>query len=416
MKKSRQATPHKAPKRRLGSVFKRKEDGRWAASVTVQGQRVTRYVKPEGSDKEQERMAHTLLAKLITEVERGDLLAPKELTLSVWLDQYLKRANKGRAASTIKDRQYSARYLKAELGDVRLDKLTPARIQHWLDTALHPEPLEGRKDLTKFKGRPLSHRAKQKALMLLTSALEEAVALEHMSRNTARPVKLTKQLTRKKHTAWTQHQARVFLAANEQTAQYLLWKLALQTGARIGELLALRVTDYDDEDGTLRIERTLTASLDRSVRTTVGQTKTERSRRTIPLPTDARATITQQQERIMKLKADAGVHWKESGWLFPSEVGTLVPYDNARRAWQTAISRAQSHAQQHYQKKEADLPVITPHDIRRTFISLALRRGVKPEVVARIVGHTSPLITLRIYREIFDDEMDEAADLIADLV
>ena len=48
----------KPPKRRLGTVFQRKQDGRWAASVTVQGRRVTRYVKPEGSVKEQERAAH----------------------------------------------------------------------------------------------------------------------------------------------------------------------------------------------------------------------------------------------------------------------------------------------------------------------------------------------------------------------
>ena len=62
------------------------------------------------------------------------------------------------------------------------------------------------------------------------------------------------------------------------------------------------------------------------------------------------------------------------------------------------------------------MPRIRTHDLRVTFISLALRRGVKPEVVAKMVGHTSPLITLRIYRHIYEDELDTARELIADLV
>lgn len=48
-----------------------------------------------------------------------------------------------------------------------------------------------------------------------------------------------------------------------------------------------------------------------------------------------------------------------------------------------------------------------------TFISLALRRGVKPGVVSKMVGHTSPLITLRIYRHIYADELEDARGLVS---
>ncbi len=81
----------------------------------------------------------------------------------------------------------------------------------------------------------------------------------------------------------------------------------------------------------------------------------------------------------------------------------MYGYDNARRAWRQAIARA-------------GVPVIRTHDMRVTFISLALKRGVKPEVVARMVGHSSPLITLRIYRQVFDDEIEEAGEMVANLV
>lgn len=60
--------------------------------------------------------------------------------------------------------------------------------------------------------------------------------------------------------------------------------------------------------------------------------------------------------------------------------------------------------------------MVRPHDLRHTFISLALRRGVKPEVVARMVGYSSPLITLRIYRQVFEGEFDEAREMLSGLV
>lgn len=393
--------PRQAGKRKLGSVFQRKQDGRWAAAVTLpDGRRVTRYVPPEQRDPE--RAAHELLAKMITTLATGDLTPPSELTLERWLIEYLERANRGRAAATVKDRAYSAGYLNAAMGKVKLERLTPQQIQRWADTAKHPK--SEAKSQRKFEDQPLSHRAKLKALQLLRSALSEAVALGYITRNPAAPIRLERRPTTMKGVAWTPAQAQAFLAANEGTTLLPLWRLALQTGARLGELLALKVRDYDSEAGTLRIERTLKFGEGKDARRTVGPPKTERANRTFRLPSDAKVTLAAALERRERLKQEAGSRWEEGDWLFASETGSLIPHGNAHRAWRLALKRA------------PDVPPVRPHDLRHTFISLALRRGVKPEVVARMVGHSSPLITLRIYRQVFDDELQDAADLIADLV
>ena len=92
--------------------------------------------------------------------------------------------------------------------------------------------------------------------------------------------------------------------------------------------------------------------------------------------------------------------------------GFLVPPVKASRAENEKIGIALRQVR----KRAPDVPRIRTHDLRVTFISLALRRGVKPEVVARMVGHSSPLITLRIYRQVFEDEFTEARDMLADLV
>lgn len=124
--------PSPRPKRKLGSVFQRKQDGRWAAAVGLpDGRLVTRYV-PSGTVNP-ERAAHELLARLITEAAAGEMPAPAELTLSLWLDKYAARANRGKAAATIYDRARTVKLISEGLGKLRLDKLTPSRIQDWLD-------------------------------------------------------------------------------------------------------------------------------------------------------------------------------------------------------------------------------------------------------------------------------------------
>lgn len=386
------------PKRKLGSVFQRKQDGRWAAAVGLpDGRRVTRYV-PTGTVNP-ERAAHELLARLITEAASQELAPPSELTVERYLADYLKRANRGRAAATVKDRGYSAAFLNGALGRTRLDRLTAQQVQRWADDACHTA--EGKK-----KGQPLSHRAKLKALQLLRTALSDAVALGLITRNAAAPVRLERQPAQHKGVAWTPTQAQAFLAANDHTTLAPLWRLALQTGARLGELLALKLSDYDPAAHALRIERTLKFGTGPRPRSAVGPPKTERARRTFLLPPDARATLERAISERQSQRSRAGVYWTEEDWLFPSESGAIIPHANAHRAWRAALTRC------------PDVPRVRPHDLRHTFISLALRRGVKPEpeVVARMVGHSSPLITLRIYRQVFDDELEEAAAMIADLV
>ncbi|WP_164473392.1 hypothetical protein [Deinococcus psychrotolerans] len=118
--------PQSVPKRKLGSVFQRKQDGRWAAAVTLSdGRRVTRYLKPDTPNPE--KAAHELLAKLITEAAAGEDITPSRMTLADWLDRHLQRTSRGRAQATIRDRMYLARKITGKLGKVMLPSLTPAR-------------------------------------------------------------------------------------------------------------------------------------------------------------------------------------------------------------------------------------------------------------------------------------------------
>lgn len=370
-------------RRRRGSISQR-PDGRWQVRLTRRdGRRITEYI-PAGTP-DGERAAEDVLARLITE-ELDSNTEPSRMRLSAWLAEYLAQINKGKAASTVRNRERYMADINAALGRQPLAKLTPRMCQRWANE------LGG------------AHSERSKKVQLLRAALDEAVALDYLSRNPARIVKLERQRERRKVAqAWTAEQAAQFLQANEGRAWVYLWRLALLTGARIGELLALQIDDYDPLRRTLTIQRTQKRSHGTGSRNTVGEPKTPAAFRTIPLGADAVEAIEAQLKRREQLVADAGELWDEENWLFPTGLGTFIAYDNARRAFVRDVQRA-------------GVPKIRTHDMRVTFISLALRRGAKPEVVARIVGHSSPAITLGIYRQVYQDELDDTRSLLDSLI
>lgn len=355
-------------KRAKGSVFQRSQDGRWLARVTLpDGKRVTRYAKDKGE-------AEVLLAALLT---TPDLTPASALTVGVWVDYFVEQTAAGLAASTTKERRIMAKKIGAGLGKTRLDKLTAQQVQKWA------ESLTGQ------------HSTKRKMLGLLRLALTRAVALGHISRNVALAAQLERQPRKETGAAWTQGEAQQFLERTEGHRLHLIWKLGLQTGARIGELIALRVDDWDRAGKVLHIERTAKPAAEDNNRKAVGPPKTPFAVRRFPVTKDIQATLEAAIQQRLYLAAHTS-GWQDEGWLFPNQFGGMLMYGNVRREWGPAI-------------EAAGVPKIRMHDMRHTFITLAARRGLKPEVVARLVGHADPTITLKIYRKVLDDEMSQAA-------
>jgi Phage integrase family len=76
---------------------------------------------------------------------------------------------------------------------------------------------------------------------------------------------------------------------------------------------------------------------------------------------------------------------------------------NARAAWFDAAARAIGE------------PGLTPHELRHTAASLAIKSGVNVKAVQRMLGHASAAMTLDRYADLFDDDLDEVADRLGAL-
>lgn len=115
-----------------------------------------------------------------------------------------------------------------------------------------------------------------------------------------------------------------------------------------------------------------------------GSPKTHFRIRTILLGETSLNVLREQKQRVEADAEKLGNSWKQHNLVFPSKIGTPFSDANVRKDFVEVL-------------KAVDLPRIRFHDLRHTAASIKLNHGVPALVVSRILGHSSPSVTLNIY-------------------
>src|SRR5215831_4547001 len=209
----------------------------------VPGKRETRYLTVRGKRQDAKRE----LARLITAAHEGTLVKPSKIMVADYLRSWLGGLH-GLAGKT---RQEYGRLITQlaipHLGSHELQRLRPAHIADWHTKLL----MSGGKN-----GRRLAPRTVAHAHHVLHTALERAVGTELLARNVAHAISPPKVATTEIE-ALKADQIAPVLAALKGHKLEAIAVLALSTGARRGEILALRWGDVDLTAGTIRIARSL---------------------------------------------------------------------------------------------------------------------------------------------------------------
>lgn len=206
----------------------------------------------------------------------------------------------------------------------------------------------------------------------LERVITHAQAADLVGRNVATLVKVPRGRTGRPSKSFTVEEARAVLAAAEGTRLAAYVTLSLLAGIRTEEARALRwdhvVLWVDDAtgwqpvtavgfDGAAAGEDRLAIYVWRSERVG-GDTKTQKSRRTLTLPrrcVNVLRKLWAQQERD---RERAGEVWQESGLLFASRVGTALSANNVIRAFRIIT------------KKAGLGEAWVPREMRHTFVSV----------------------------------------------
>src|SRR5215217_866384 len=307
------------------------------------------------------------LNKALADRDGGLIFDVENLSVSEYLDRWLRDSVQGSVrASTYKSyEQQVRRYLKPSLGQMKLRKLGPMHVQ-----GLYRE----------MQDRGLSARTVQYAHAVLHRALEQATRWGMVSRNVADDVD-TPQVKREEMRPLNRDETCALLKAAEGDRFEALYFVAVHTGMRPGEILALKWDDVDLESGTLQLNRALSDG-------EFTAPKTARSRRRIKLTTgSAKALRTHRKRQLEERMQKAGL-WKDHGLVFPSTVGTPLSHRNVVRSFKTLLKRA-------------GLPAGTRlYDLRHTCATLLLSRNVHPKYVQELLGHASVAQTLDTYSHV----------------
>jgi integrase len=235
-------------------------------------------------------------------------------------------------------------------------------------------------------------------------ALDAAVRLGLVARNVTELVDAPRMAHHEIHPL-TREQARALLdaASWEIYGERLetLFVLAIATGMRQGELLALHWQDVDLDGASLAVRWNVRH---RQQVFSFRQPKTRKSRRRISLAQPTVESLRAHRKRQLAERLRAGTAWEGSAWddlVFSTEIGTPLSAGGAPRSTLTRLL------------KRASLPVVRFHDLRHTCATLALSANVNPKVVSEMLGHATVAITLDIYSHVLPDMQQDAVVTLA---
>ena len=156
----------------------------------------------------------------------------------------------------------------------------------------------------------------------------------------------------------------------------------------------------DFEVGTIRVAQALQRV---GGRLDFVEPKSNRSRRTIPMPPTVIRALRSHRSRQLEERLIGGPGWNEKDLVFVSGVGTPLDARNVTRRFQVALERA-------------GLPRLRFHDLRHTCASLLLAQGVQPRVVMETLGHSTIGLTMDTYSHVMPSLQREAADRMEDVL
>lgn len=356
-----------------GSVTHR-PDGLWEARITLDGgKRKSFYAKTR------QEVARKLAAAL-RDQEAGLPVVDSAQTVEQYLKSWLEAAK-----PTIRDRTWVGYELRMRLhviptlGATRLTKLTAQQVQ-----LLYAQKLEeGLSTTTVHHIHAVLHRA-----------FDAALRLGLVQRNILDMVEVPRMLHHEMKTL-SAEQAQQLLAVARGNRLEALYVMALATGMRQGELLALRWHDVDLDGGSLQVRAAVHYTKDGYV---FAEPKTKHSRRRIAL-SQMCVTALREHRALQQVEREAlGSAWTDLDLVFPNTVGTPFGAENlVQREFYPLL-------------KQAGLPRVRFHDLRHTAATLLLERGINAKVVSEMLGHSDVSITLGIYTHVMPHMQQQAAD------
>lgn len=368
----------------------RKRNGKrgvtWEATVELSrdpatGKRRQKYVSGPTRKATEAKIA-AILARDVEGKPASDSNQLLSAFLAEWLD-IVRPSVKGGSMRAWRSRIKV--WIAPHIGNRRLRDLTPQDVNRLMATML-------------AAGKSQSYA--NAVYSTLRTALNHAVRWELITSNPCSAVKPPKMDTEEMQT-WSPEEVAIAIEHLADDPRFgALWRLALTTGMRVGELVGLRWADIDLDRGLLSVRQAVARGEYGEYQ--IDTPKTARGRRSISIsPADVQALkrhrAAQNEERLR------AAEWEDNDLVFCNGRGRILRSTPIDRAFRRLT-------------KETGLQKIRFHDMRHTSATLMMFNQTNPKVAAERMGHSSTRILLDRYSHVIPTMQEDAAAKIEDLI
>ena len=364
-------------------TLQERSPGNWRLRYrTADGKRHTATVSGSRTEAQRE------LRRLLKSIDDNVFVAPDRATVAEFLERWDRdwAANNISAKTRERYQELIRKQVVPHIGALPLQKLRPIVL-----TELYARLLRvGRDDGTGLAARTVGHVHR-----LLHRAFGHAAQWDVIQTNVASLVR-PPRVAAIEIEIIKEDQIRTVLEKLRGRAIYPIVALALASGLRRGELLALRWHDVDLDGARLRVERSLEQT---KAGLKFKSPKTKHGRRSITLPASMVAELrahrsAQQQQRLALGLGKA----PDDALVFATWDGNARSPNALTKEWSVQMAAAGLN--------------VTLHALRHTHVSSLIAAGVDILTISRRLGHASPTITLGVYGHLFSNTDDRAAQVM----
>lgn len=382
-----------------GSMRQRGKDS-WELTVSLGRGQEGKYIKRTKNVKAKNKTkAKELLRQFIYEVETGQCINLGNVYFSDLVELWRQKHASNLA---IRTRQGYESNLKLRIipffGHMKVSNIKKLHVQNFFDE------LKGNYMRVDGKEKKLSNSHINNHHILLGSIFSFAVDRSYIKDSPIKGIKKLKSEQKRKNVFNKQD---VVLLMDSLNSEPFLWRvlvtLAVISGAREGEIVALEWKHIDFENNTIKIEQSLTLKTGEGVK--VKSTKTNRLR-IVSIPTSITKLLKDWQIEKEAELLNAGDKWVNSwdnvdrNFIFtaPSSFGRPMRPDSVSQWWNRFL------------KKNRNLKKITFHGLRHTSVSLLIDKNNAMKVISERIGHAKIGTTMDIYGHLLEEADKKAAN------
>jgi integrase len=340
-----------------------------------------------------EKAAKLARDKARVSLSTSNYVSPNKLTLGEYLTTWINEvhANQLKASTLERYKRVINRYLIPELGAIKLQDLRPSHVQGFYTSLLTRSTVTGN---------PLSPQTVTLIGAVLKKAIKYAVDVDGLiAVNPVNRVPLPKGKGTIP-TPWSIQELNTFLDVARSHRLFFFFRLSAFTGARRGELLALKWSDFDGTAITISKNRLMAGNQVIEQNSTKGGTNGQRR---VPLDRETIELFNVHRVNQLKERMALGENWQETGYVFVQENGLPLYPHTPSDLFKKLLNKA-------------GLRPTRLHDQRHLHATELLRLGEPLHVVANRLGHRDAMVTATIYAHVSDQQAETASSTFANAV